>query len=181
MQEIDEGAQFVKLADLINQRSFTPTSSSSSAFSSLFIAHHRLCNHYYPSITHSLSLWSFSHKLERQRTIEDSGSEANLLRGRQDFDGGTKEQYFYWFIISDCIYVPRNIINTLEVPHRTVSQDKGQSLSLTMSGSNEPLSHRLNHIFMCICAQAKPRDPSSYIEELGFVQRFYISGPQRVI
>ena len=149
--------------------------------SSPIIAHHHLCNHYYPSITHCLSLWSFSHKLERQRTIEDSGSEANLLRGRQDFDGGTKEQYFYWFIISDCIYVPRNIINTLEVPHRTVSQDKGQSLSLTMSGSNEPLSHRLSHIFMCIFAQAKQRDPSSYIEELGFVQRFYISGPQRVI
>ena len=92
-----------------------------------------------------------------------------------------KNNIIYWFIISDCIYVPRNIINTLEVPHRTVSQDKGQSLSLTMSGSNEPLSHRLSHIFMCICAQAKPRDPSSYIEELGFVQRFYISGPQRVI
>ena len=176
MQEIDEGAQFVKLTDLINQRSFTPTSSSSSAFSSPFIAHHRLCNHYYPSITHSLSLWSFSHKLERQRTIEDSGSEANLLRGRQDFDGGTKEQYFYWFI-SDCIF------NSQDHKHFGGALiGRSPKTKANPCHWHECRDQRSpHHTDWATDSCTKPRDPSSYIEELGFVQRFYISGPQRVI
>ena len=176
MQEIDEGAQFVKLTDLINQRSFTPTSSSSSAFSSPFITNHRLWNHCLSSITHSLSLWSFSHKLERQRTIGNSGSEANLLRGRQDFDGGTKEQYFYWFI-SDCIF------NSQDHKHFGGAligrSPKTKANPCHWHECRDPRSP--HHTDWATDSCTEPRDPSSYIEELGFVQRFYISGPQRVI